>query len=98
MAPRNHERTLQRRVAMYLTWVTIVLVVLGIGYAYVGWRLVIPAQLMMPWKFIAWLGLLLMFLLPFGSTFLMRYNEKLTDPLSWVAFVSLGFLSLVFTF
>lgn len=84
-------------VTMYVTWITIMLVVVGIGYGYVGWRLILPAKLVMPWKLVAWVGLSLMFLLPFGSGFLMRYNEKLTDPLSWVAYVSLGFLSLVFT-
>ena len=83
---------------MYVTWITIVLVVLSLGYVYIGWRLIIPAKLVMPWKLIAWIGLSLMFLLPFGSRFLARYNENLTDPLSWVAYVILGFLSMVFTF
>lgn len=84
-------------VTAYITWITIVLVVLGIGYAYVGWRMVIPAKLAMPWKLYAWLGLALMFLLPFGSSFLMRVNEKLTDPLAWISYIGLGFLSFVFT-
>jgi predicted MPP superfamily phosphohydrolase len=83
---------------MYLTWITIVLVVLGIGYAYVGWRLISHSNLGSPWKFLSWVGLTVLFVLPVASSFLMRHNEKLTDPLAWVAYVSLGFLSLVFTF
>ena len=82
---------------MYLTWITIVLAVLGLGYAYVGWRLIAPARLEVPWKILAWGALTLLFLLPVASSFLMRHNEKWTDPLAWVAYVSLGFLSLVFT-
>lgn len=97
MASLDHDDTKRLKATMYIAWITIVLVVLGIGYGYVGWRLVIPAKLAMPWKLYAWLALSLMFLLPFGSSFLMRTNEKLTEPLAWVAYVSLGFLSFVFT-
>ncbi|MEW6509821.1 MAG: metallophosphoesterase [Bacteroidota bacterium] len=84
-------------IGAYVTWITIVLVVLGVGYAYIGWRLIIPAKLMMPWRLCAWIAVALLFLLPFGSTFLMRYNERLTEPLSWVSYVGLGFLSFVLT-
>jgi len=82
---------------MYITWISIMLVVLSIGFAYIGWRLIIPAKLVMPWKLYAWLALTLLFLLPFGSGFLLRVNEKLVDPFSWVAYVGLGFLSMLFT-
>lgn len=82
---------------MYIMWITIMLVTLSIGYAYIGWRLIIPAKLVMPWKLYAWLALTLLFLLPFGSGLLLRVNEKLVDPFSWVAYVGLGFLSLLFT-
>lgn len=82
---------------MYLIWIAIVIVVLSLGLSYIGWRLIVPASLEAPWKLIAWTGLTLLFVLPFASTFLMRYNEKWTDSLSWIAYVSLGFLSFVFT-
>lgn len=84
-------------ITAYITWIALVLVVLGIGYAYIGWRVIIPAKLVMPWKLYAWLALGLMLLLPFGSMFLMRFDERLIDPLSWVIYVGLGFLSIVFT-
>jgi hypothetical protein len=83
---------------MYLTWITIVFAVLSIGYVYIGWRLLVPAKLESGWKILAWSGLAALFILPIASSFLMRHNEKLTDPLSWGAYVSLGFLSFVFTF
>lgn len=95
-APPDDERK-HVNITAYITWITIVLVVLGVGYAYIGWRVIIPAKLTMPWKLYAWAALGVLFLLPVGSTFLMRYAERLTEPLSWAAYVGLGFLSLVFT-
>ncbi len=96
MAPRDPEKN-HVSLSSYITWISIVFVILAIGYAYVGWRVIVPAKLVMPWKLYAWLALGLMFFLPFGSMFLLRYDERLTDPLSWVAFVGLGFLSFLFT-
>jgi predicted MPP superfamily phosphohydrolase len=93
----EHEKKKRMNVTAYITWITIVLVILGIGYAYVGWRLIASSKLAPPWNFIAWTGLALMFVLPFGSSLLVRLYEKLTDPLAWVAYVSLGLLSFVFT-
>lgn len=84
-------------VTMYLTWITIVFAVLSVGYVYIGWRLIVPAKLESGWKILAWSGLAALFILPIASSFLMRHNEKITDPLSWIAYVSLGFLSFVFT-
>jgi len=97
MPSQNDEKRKRMNVAMYITWITIMMLVIGIGYAYIGWRLIVPAKLVMPWRVYAWLALGVMFVLPFGSAFLIRFNEKLTDPLSWVAYVALGFLSLTFT-
>ena len=97
MASLEHDEKNRMNITMVITWITIMMVVIGIGYGYIGWRLIVPAKLVMPWKLYAWLALGLMFVLPFGSAFLARVNEKLTDPLSWVAYVALGFLSLTFT-
>jgi predicted MPP superfamily phosphohydrolase len=97
MTMREDDGKKRMNITAYITWITIVLVVLGIGYAYIGWRVIIPAKLVMPWKLYAWLALALMFLLPFSSMFLLRYDERLVDPLSWVVYVGLGFLSFVFT-
>lgn len=82
---------------MRVAWITIVMAVLGVGYAYIGWRLIASSGLAATWKLAAWLGLTFLFVLPFGSFFLMRHYERLTDPLSWTAYVILGFLSFVLT-
>lgn len=84
-------------VTTYVVWIAIVLGVLAIGCCYVGWRLIATASLKRPWKQLAWLSLSLMFILPLGSSLLMRTAENLTDPLSWIAYGGLGFLSLVLT-
>lgn len=81
----------------YLTWITIMLAIVGLGYYYIGWRIIIPAKLATSWNLLANLTLGLFFLLPFGSVFLLRYNEKLAEPLSWVSYVGLGYISFVFT-
>ncbi|HTK82170.1 MAG TPA: metallophosphoesterase [Bacteroidota bacterium] len=83
---------------MNVSWITIVFTILCIGCVYVGLRLIVPAKIGMMWKVIAWTGLILLFALPVASSFLMRRFENLTDPLSWIAYTSLGFLSFVFTF
>jgi predicted MPP superfamily phosphohydrolase len=82
---------------MRIAWITIVMAVLGAGYAYIGWRLIASSRLATTRKRAAWLGLTFLFVLPFGSFFMMRHNERLTDPLSWTAYVILGFLSFVLT-
>jgi len=87
----------KRQFGIYVLWLTIVLFILSLGYVYIGWRLIEPAILVFPWNIIAWSILALLFVLPFISSLLMRYYENWTDPFSWIAYVSLGFLSLIFT-
>lgn len=81
---------------MYLVWMGIILSVYAIGYSYMGWRLIIPFQLQAPYKQLAWIGLALMFLIPFSTFIFMRFAEKYSDALSWIGYISLGFLSFVF--
>lgn len=81
---------------MYLIWMAIILSVYGIGYSYIGWRLIIPFQLQSPYKQFAWIGLALMFLIPFSTFIVMRFAEKYSDAVSWIGYISLGFLSFVF--
>ena len=83
---------------MYIAWFTIVFVVLSLAGWYVGWRLIVPAKLALPWNVIAWVGLAIMIILPVASSILMRTNAKLIDPFSWIAYVGLGFFSLTITF
>ncbi len=81
---------------MYLIWIGIMISVLSIGFFYMGWRLVSPFHLQSPYKQLAWSGLALMYLIPFSSFFMVRFAEKYSDGLSWIAYISLGFLSFVF--
>ncbi len=80
----------------YAIWMGIVLTVYSIGISYLGWRLISPFKLMSPYKQLAWGGLTLMFMIPFSSFILVRMAEKASDALSWVGYISLGFLSFVF--
>ena len=63
MSTLNNEKA-RVNVTTYITWITIVLVILSIGYGYIAWRLIIPAKLTMPWKLYAWIALGVLFLLP----------------------------------
>jgi hypothetical protein len=72
--------------------------ILALGYGYIGWRLIIPANLGAPWNAIAWAVLILFLFIPPLSIFMQRYGfEGWRDILSWVAYLSLGFVSLLFT-
>ena len=81
---------------MYLVWMGIILTVYGIGISYMGWRLIAPFQLQAPYKQLAWGGLILMFMIPFSTFIFMRFAEQISDSLSWIGYLSLGFLSFVF--
>jgi predicted MPP superfamily phosphohydrolase len=89
---------MEKQSSMFVLWFAIVFLVLGVAYAYIGWRLIAPLRLAPPWKAAAWGGLALLVLLPILSSIFMRKAEGLLDPFAWVAYVGLGFLSLVFTF
>ncbi|HEX9829243.1 MAG TPA: metallophosphoesterase [Bacteroidota bacterium] len=81
----------------YLFWFIVIFLVLGSGFAYLGWRLIVPLKLTGTAHIAAWVGAALLFAFPFVSFWLIRYNETWSDALSWVAYVSLGFLSVVVT-
>jgi predicted MPP superfamily phosphohydrolase len=72
--------------------------ILALGYGYIGWRLIIPANLGAPWNTIAWAALILFLFIPPLAIFMQRYGfAGWRDILSWVAYLSLGFVSLLFT-
>lgn len=73
------------------------LVTLSVGFLYIGWRLIVPFHLQSPYKQIAWIGLALMYLIPFSSFFLIRFAEEWSDALSWIGYLSLGLLSFLFS-
>ncbi|MBN1290753.1 MAG: metallophosphoesterase [Candidatus Latescibacteria bacterium] len=74
--------------------------ILSAFYGYIGWRLIIPAGLSMPWNLVLWIVLFLFMLMPFISILIRiaGYNPGWINIFSWIAYLSLGFFSLVFVF
>lgn len=67
-------------------------------YGYIGWRLIIPAALGMPWSLVLWGLLVLCVLLPFVPI-IMRINGvegTAVDIAAWVGYLSFGFFTLLF--
>ncbi len=72
--------------------------ILALGYGYIGWRLIVPANLAALWNAITWAALILFLLIPPIAIFMERYGfEGGRGILSWVTYLSLGFVSLLFT-
>lgn len=73
--------------------------VLGLGYWYVGRKLIRPARLSSKGRIRAWLGILVVFLLPLLSflLFINRFEGRWMDVFLWSGYVTLGFFSLVLT-
>lgn len=83
----------------FLLWYTIVASVLGLGFWYVSRRLIRPAALSRRGKIIARIALALLLILPIASAMLVRAGrDAWTDPLAWLGYTGLGFLSFLFTF
>lgn len=75
------------------------IVILALGYTYMGMRLILPAQLPAPWNWIAF-GVVFVFLVlpPISFYFQMkRIDNPLTHTLMWISYVSMGFFSFLFT-
>ncbi len=78
-------------------WTLTVIGVLTAGLFYIGWRLITPFDLPKWGKVAAWVGLALMILLPFFGMILGRRLPAWQGTLSWITYISLGFISFVFT-
>jgi len=78
-------------------WTLTVIAVLTAGLFYIGWRLITPFDLPKWGKVAAWVGLALMILLPFFGMILGRRLPAWQGTLSWITYISLGFISFVFT-
>lgn len=78
----------------------IVLGILSLVYGYVGWRLFTPAGFSYPWNILLWVLLFLFMLMPPLAVLLRVYGFRgfWSNVLSWVAYVSMGFFSLIFVF
>jgi predicted MPP superfamily phosphohydrolase len=77
----------------YVIWVSVV----GLGYGYVGRRLIKPSKLKGMKRAFAWGTVVALFLMPQAMflSFFSRTESFWTDALSWPAYISLGFFSLV---
>ncbi len=76
----------------------VVITVLSLMYGYIGWRMIIPAALGMPWNLILWALLVILAFLPF-LPIIMRINGvegTAVDIAAWVGYLSFGFLTLLF--
>lgn len=85
---------------MRVMFVLVVICVLLFLYTYVGWRILFPFNLVQPWKTLVWSGILVTAMLPLVSI-AMRFNRVetvLNDVVSWMAYISLGFVSILFFF
>ena len=83
----------------FLIFFSIWCVIVGIGYAYVGWRLILTASLQSPWNILAWSVLGLLYVLPitsFGFA-INRVEHPIIDALSWAAYTSLAFMVFIIT-
>ena len=82
-----------------LLWFLIAFSILAVGYGYVGWRLIVPAQLHQPWNAVAWLVLITFLILPAVAMYLAvnRIDAPWRNFLEWIAYIGLGFFSVVLT-
>lgn len=69
-------------------------------YGFVGWRLLSPLHLSNPWKLLAWLIVLVFAAFPVASIFMLltRVEGTISDVVAWLAYLSLGFASILFFF
>ncbi len=71
--------------------------IVGTGYAYVGWRLIHTASLQPPWSTAAWTALIILYILPISSFGLAinRLEHPVVDTLAWGAYTALAFMVFV---
>ena len=74
--------------------------ILTLFYSYIGWRLIRPAKFSLFWNVILWMILALFMCMTPVSLLLKTYGFGVfwSDILSWIAYLNLGFFSLVFSF
>lgn len=78
----------------------IAMTVLLLAHTYLGWRLIIPAALPVPWNVLAWTLLGILFIL-MPLPLILRQSGVTSvwmDRLAWIGFIWLGLFSLIFTF
>lgn len=78
----------------------IFVLILAAGYGYVGVRFIVPMQLAVPWNIVAWCALAALLILP-ATGMIVSFNRVerwWSLGAAWVAYVSLGLFSFLFTF
>lgn len=81
----------------FLIFFLVVFTVFGIGYGYVGWRLISTSSLTQSVKLISWIAVIVMYLLPVTSVLLDRTgNDNISSKLAWITYVSMGLFSFLF--
>ena len=83
---------------MAVPWFLLVIATLTLGITYVGRRLIRTSRLPKAWNIAAWLGLVLLFVMPIALMAFIRRSSEPPLMLSWIAYVGLGLLSFVFFF
>ena len=76
----------------------IALTILALIYGFTGWRLIVPASIDPVWKVLAWVAVVIFFVLA-PLPILLRFagvEARWVDRLSWVAYTSMGFFVLLF--
>jgi hypothetical protein len=76
----------------------IALTILALIYGFTGWRLITPASIDPVWKVLAWVAVVVFFVLA-PLPILLRFagvEGRWVDRLSWIAYASLGFFLLLF--
>lgn len=76
----------------------IVIIVISMMYGYVGWRIIVPAALSTPLNAVAWALVVALLILPFIpiAARLNGISGSGIDVVSWIAYLSFGFVTLLF--
>jgi len=81
-----------------MSFFVIVVVVLSLMYGYIGWRIITPAAFSLPVALLLWALLIGLLALPFVSV-TMRMHGNVSpwaDAVAWTAYLTFGFLTLLF--
>ncbi len=83
-----------------MSFFVIVIAVLTLMYGYVGWRLIVPAAFSLPVNILLWITLGVLLILPFlpVATRLHSSNSGWANLIAWVAYLTFGFITVLFAF
>jgi predicted MPP superfamily phosphohydrolase len=84
----------------YVLWFVIALSIVLLGFGYIGWRIIHSSHLERPWNTAAWVLLTCLALL-IPLAFMTRMNwagSWVSTAFIWIAYINMGFFSLVLTF